>query len=113
MKNLTRLNTEYTIIPILLPDNPADYIKVCSFPISIPTRDDETGNLVNTMEKEQEWIKKVSEAYRWKGKGKTTFVYGASTAGGIGNRKQADKVNQKLIEKLQQFTTKEFYNSKF
>ena len=105
------LNTEYVIIPICIPDNDTDYLQVNPFSFSIPERDDETGRLINTVDLEKEYMDKVAQIWGWRGK--ISFVYGFGTAGGIGNKAAAKKANEKLIERLKQFTRKDYLNAKY
>lgn len=96
------MNTEYTIIPICIPDNDSDFIKVSNIPVNIYERDDETGRLIDSLKAESEAIKTAARVYRWTGK--LDYVYGFSTAGGIGDKKLADKSNKRIIEKVSRFT---------
>ena len=105
------LNTEYVIIPVCLPENPNDYLKVSRIPIPIHTFDDKTGRRIDTMLAEQEAMKNAASIYNWTGK--LSLVYGYGTAGGIGNKKSAVKANERLISKLEQFTKAEFMSSKY
>lgn len=96
------MNTEYTIIPICIPDNDLDYIKVSNIPVNIWERDDDTGRLIDTMKAESEAINNAARIYRWTGK--LSYVDGFSTAGGLGDKKFADKYNKRIIEKVSRFT---------
>ncbi len=96
------MNTEYTIIPISIPDDDLELIKVSNIAFNIWERDDETERLIDTMKKEQEILKRVVELYHWTGK--IDFVYGASTAGGLGDKKSAEKANKRIMEELSGLT---------
>lgn len=96
------MNTEYTIIPICIPDNDTDYIKVSNIPVNIWERDDETGRLIDTVKAESEAINNAARIYRWNGK--LDYVGGFSTAGGLGDKKKSDKANRELIDKVSRFT---------
>lgn len=106
------MNTEYVIIPICIPNNETDYLKVSGIPISIWHRDDETGILIDSLAAEREAVNKAAQIYGWTD-GKLDFVYGFSTAGGIGDSKSAQKANERLIDKLRRSTKKDYYQSKF
>jgi hypothetical protein len=96
------MNTEYKIIPICLPYNDTDFIKVSNIAYGIWDRDDETGRLTDTMKAEQKAIAMAANTYHWSGK--LDFVYGVSTAGGIGDKVKSDKANKQIIEKLSRCT---------
>lgn len=104
------MNTEYVIIPICIPDNDTDYIKVCGFPFYIYDRD-ETGRLINIMKAEQEAMNIAAQIYKWKGK--ISFVYGFGTAGGIRDKEAADKANERLRNKISQFTRIDLMRAKY
>lgn len=106
------MNTEYVIIPICIPSNNTDYLKVSNIPISIWTRDDETGRPIDTVKAEQEAMEKIAQIYRWT-EGKISFAYGASTAGGIGDKNKANKANERIIEKLKQCTKIDYMRIKY
>ena len=96
------MNTEYTIIRICIPDNDTDFIKVSNIPVSIYERDDETGRLIDTMKAESKAINEAARIYHWTGK--LSYIDGLSTAGGLGDKKYADKYNKKITEKVSRFT---------
>lgn len=93
------MNTEYVIIPICIPNNDVDYLKVSHIPISIWHRDD-TGRLTDTRKSELDAMSKAAQIYQWTD-GKLSFVYGISTAGGIGDRVSAQKANKRLIDRIE------------
>jgi hypothetical protein len=107
------MNTEYVIIPICIPENKDEFIKVSGIPFAIHTRDDETGRLIDTAQAEQDYIEKAANVYGWHGKGKLSYVYGFGTAGGIGDKKSATKANERLIDKLRGFKQHELMSSKY
>mgnify|MGYP001002055541 CR=1 FL=1 len=104
------MNIEYVIIPICIPDNDTDYLKVSSIPFGIWHHDDDTGRLIDTMQAEKEAINKIAKICGWTGK--LDFVYGISTAGGIGDREAARKANERLIERLRQCTRIDYMRGK-
>lgn len=99
-------NTEYVIIPVCIPDNDNDYIKVSNIPFSIWHYDDETGRLIDTVQAQHNALKRAAEIYNWSGK--LDYANGIGTAGGIGDKKAAEKSNEKLIERLKQCTRIDF-----
>lgn len=105
------MSTEYVIIPICIPDNDTDFIKVCGFPFYIYDRDDETGRLIDIMKAEQDAMNKASQIYHWQGK--ISFVYGFGTAGGIGDKEAAEKANERLRNKISQFTRIDLMRAKY
>lgn len=106
-------NTEYVIIPVCIPEDPGEYIKVSSIPCPIYVTDDKTGRFIDTMKAEQEYIDKAAEIYRWQGKGKLSFAYGYGTGGGIGDKGEAKKANERLIGKLRGFTRRDLMCGKY
>ena len=103
--------TEYVIIPICVPTNDEELIKVSNIPVSIWDRDDSTGRLIDTVEAEQIAMAQAARIYGWTGN--LDFIYGFGTAGGIIDKDTAEKTNQRIIGRLQQCTRRDYMRGRY